>query len=163
MLSLSFRPFQPGDLAELQRIRAAAFGPVFASFRQLVGADIAGVALRDAEAEQEALLDRIAAPGAADRIVVAVLGDRLVGFASYTIGADGRVGELGLNAVDPANAGSGIGTTMYRHVLNLMRESGVEVATVGVGGDDSHAAARAAYAKAGFGPGIPSVYLYARL
>lgn len=34
------------------------------------------------------------------------------------------------------------------------------LATVSTGGDPSHAPARRAYEKAGFGPGLPSVYLY---
>jgi hypothetical protein len=34
------------------------------------------------------------------------------------------------------------------------------LATVGTGGDPSHAPARRAYAKAGFGPAIPSLTLY---
>jgi hypothetical protein len=34
------------------------------------------------------------------------------------------------------------------------------VATVSTGGDPSHAPARRAYEKAGFGPAIPSVSLY---
>ncbi len=48
-------------------------------------------------------------------------------------------------------------------MLARMRELGAEVATVGTGGDPSHAPARRAYAKAGFGPALPSVYAYARL
>ncbi len=41
-----------------------------------------------------------------------------------------------------------------------MKEWGAEVATVSTGGDPSHAPARRAYGKAGFGPAIPSVALY---
>lgn len=44
-----------------------------------------------------------------------------------------------------------------------LRMAGMRVAEVGTGGDPSHAPARRAYAKAGFGPGIPSVYLYQEL
>jgi GNAT superfamily N-acetyltransferase len=71
-----------------------------------------------------------------------------------------RVGEIGLNAVHPDHAGQGVGTAMYRHVLARMREGGMAVASVGTGGDPSHAPARRAYAKAGFGPAIPSLTLY---
>jgi hypothetical protein len=52
---------------------------------------------------------------------------------------------------------------MYRHVLARMREGGMAVASVGTGGDPSHAPARRAYAKAGFGPAIPSLTLYTLL
>ena len=49
---------------------------------------------------------------------------------------------------------------MYEQVMARMKELGMAVATVGSGGDLSHAAARRAYEKAGFGPGLPSIYLY---
>jgi GNAT superfamily N-acetyltransferase len=71
-----------------------------------------------------------------------------------------RIGEIGLNAVHPAHAGQGIGTEMYDYALARMKEAGMTVATVGTGGDPSHAPARRAYEKAGFGPAIPSVYMY---
>jgi hypothetical protein len=41
-----------------------------------------------------------------------------------------------------------------------MKERGMALATVGTGGDPSHGPARRAYAKAGFGPAIPSISLY---
>ena len=52
------RPFQQADLPTLQKIREAAFAPVFASFRKLVGEEIAQVAFAAAEEEQAALLDK---------------------------------------------------------------------------------------------------------
>ncbi|MFB3103854.1 MAG: hypothetical protein ACE1ZA_02905, partial [Pseudomonadales bacterium] len=57
----------------------------------------------------------------------------------------------------------GIGTWMYEYAVEQLREVGMRVAEVGTGGDPSHAPARRAYAKAGFGPGIPNVYLYQEL
>ena len=79
---------------------------------------------------------------------------------SFTIDADKRTGEIGLNAVHPEHAGRGIGTEMYEHVMARMKERGLALATVGTGGDPSHAPARRAYEKAGFGREIPSVTLY---
>jgi GNAT superfamily N-acetyltransferase len=60
----------------------------------------------------------------------------------------------------PQHAGRGIGTWMYAQVLAQMKESGMALATVSTGGDPSHAPARRAYEKAGFGPAIPSLSLY---
>jgi len=60
----------------------------------------------------------------------------------------------------PAHAGQGIGAAMYAFVLERMKSAGMKAATVGTGGDPSHAPARRAYAKVGFGPAIPSVSLY---
>jgi GNAT superfamily N-acetyltransferase len=62
--------------------------------------------------------------------------------------------------VHPHHAGHGIGTALYEFALDHMRQSGMAVATVGVGGDPSHAPARHAYTKAGFGAAIPSLWMY---
>jgi GNAT superfamily N-acetyltransferase len=156
----TIRPFEPGDLPAMQRVRQAAFAPVFRSFRAIVGEEIAALALAQADAEQAKLLDDLCAAGSAHHVLVVTLGDELIGFASYTVDAATRTGEIGLNAVHPAHAGRGVGTAMYEHVLARMKALGMALATVGTGGDPSHAPARRAYAKAGFGPAIPSITLY---
>ena len=159
-LSLTLRPFEPGDLAALQRIRAAAFAPVFASFRAIVGAEIAALGLAAAEEEQAKHLDEICAGGSGTHVFAVLASGEIAGFVSFTVDAAARSGEIGLNAVHPAFAGRGIGTWMYGEALARMKALGAAVASVGTGGDSSHAAARRAYQKAGFGPGIPSVHLY---
>ncbi|MEM7119887.1 MAG: GNAT family N-acetyltransferase [Pseudomonadota bacterium] len=161
--TLTIRSFEAGDLARLHRIREAAFKPVFASFRNLLGETIAGVALAGAEREQAELLDRLCATSSPDRVFVAEADGEIVGFCAMSLDRDARVGEIGLNAVHPDHQGKGIGTVMYDHVLARMREDGMSVATVGTGGDASHAPARRAYEKAGFGPAIPNVYMYRSL
>lgn len=156
----NLRPFKPGDLPALQHVRNAAFEPVFRSFREIVGEQIAALALADAEAEQAKHLNDICTADSGHHVLVATIGDEVVGFVSFTIDAEKRIGEIGLNAVHPEQASRGIGTEMYEYVLDRMKELGMAVATVGTGGDPSHAPARRAYEKAGFGPAIPSIYLY---
>ena len=158
--ALSLRPFEAGDLAELQRIREAAFAPVFASFRAIVGAEIAALGLAEAEEEQARHLDEICAEGSGHHVFVALASGEIAGFVSFTVDAAARSGEIGLNAVHPDFAGRGIGTWMYSEALARMKGLGAAVASVGTGGDPSHAAARRAYEKAGFGVGIASVHLY---
>ena len=156
----SIRPFEPGDLPALQRIRQAAFEPVFRSFREIVGPEIAAIAFARSDADQAKLLDDICAAGSVHHVLVVTVREEIVGFASFTIDSDKRTGEIGLNAVNPEYAGRGLGTCLYKHVLARMKELGVALATVGTGGDPSHASARRAYEKAGFGPALPSVHLY---
>lgn len=156
----SIRPFAPGDLPAMQRVRQAAFEPVFRSFRDIVGEQIAALAFPHADAEQTKLLDDICAADSGHQVLVVTIGDEIIGFVSYTIDAGKRTGEIGLNAVHPEHAGTGVGTRMYEHVLARMKEHGMALAVVGTGGDPSHAPARRAYEKVGFGPAIPSVHLY---
>lgn len=156
----SIRPFEPRDLAALQRIRAAAFAPVFRSFRAIVGTEIAAIAFSDADAEQAKLLEGICAAGSGHHVLVVGLGEEIVGFVSFTVDPDRRTGEIGLNAVHPDHAGRGFGTWMYQQVMARMRDLGMALVTVGTGGDPSHAPARRAYEKAGFGPALSSLHLY---
>jgi GNAT superfamily N-acetyltransferase len=156
----TIRPFEPGDLPGMQRVRQAAFEPIFQSFRDLVGEKIAAVAFADADAEQTKLLDELCAAGSGHDVLVMAIGEEVVGFVSFTADPAKRIGEIGLNAVHPDQAGRGLGTAMYEHVLARMRALGMEAATVGTGADPSHAPARRAYEKAGFGPALPSLWLY---
>jgi GNAT superfamily N-acetyltransferase len=156
----AIRHFVPEDLPTLQEVRAAAFEPVFRSFHSIVGGPIAAIAFAGADAEQAKLLEEICGPTSRHEVLVATVGGEIVGYVSFTVDAQARMGEIGLNAVRPAHAGRGIGTAMYRHVLALMRERGAAAAAVSTGGDPGHAPARRAYEKAGFGPAIPSVTLY---
>lgn len=156
---LAIRPFATGDLPRLQEIRAAAFQPVFQSFRNIVGEAIAAQAFATADAEQASLLEGLCRSDS-HRVFVATITPEIVGFACLSLNRATRIGEIGLNAVDPAHAGRGIGTHLYAFALSLMREEGMQIATVSTGGDASHAPARRAYEKLGFGAGIASVTLY---
>jgi ribosomal protein S18 acetylase RimI-like enzyme len=160
---LALRPFAPADLAVLHRIREAAFAPVFASFRALVGEEIAAIAFASAEAEQGRHLDEICADGSGHHVFAVMEGAEMVGFVAFSVDADRRTGELGLNAIHPDHAGRGIGTWMYEEALARMKALGAEVVEVGTGADPSHAPARRAYQKAGFLAAIPGVHFYRRL
>ncbi len=157
------RAFGPNDLPHLHEIRNAAFKPVFQSFRGLLGKDIAAIALATAEAEQGEHLDRVCSDAASNRVFVAESDGVIVGFYSVSLDTAAKVGEIDLNAVHPDHQGKGIGAAMFEHALDIMREAGMQVATVGTGGDVSHAPARRAYEKAGFNAALPSVYLYRTL
>ena len=159
----SIRAFEPGDLPRLHEIREAAFAPVFASFRQIVGEAIASVALAAAEQEQAELLDRICGAESEHEVFVVECRSEIVAFCAVKADRDSGVGEIDLNAVHPDWQGRGIGTWMYGHALERLKAAGMRVATVGTGGDASHAPARRAYQKAGFDVGIPSVYMYRSL
>ena len=159
----TIRSFRSEDLVRLQEIRHAAFAPVFDSFRRLVGEELYALALADSDTGQAQLLDEICGAGSDAHVLVAVRGTRVVGFVSYTVHAFTRVGEIGLNAVDPADAGDGIGTRLYESALEAMKELGAQVATVSTGGDPSHAPARRAYEKVGFQASLPSLWFCRKL
>ncbi len=161
--SETIRDFAPADLPRLQEIRHAAFKPVFHSFRQIVGKTIASYAFSRLEQEQAELLDRVCSADSDHTVLVVEQDQKIVAFCAVSFDRDAKVGEIDLNAVDPEIQGRGIGSWMYECALSRMRDVGMKIATVGTGGDSSHAPARRAYANVGFTVGVPSVYLYRAL
>jgi ribosomal protein S18 acetylase RimI-like enzyme len=156
------RAFASGDLPTLHTIRTAAFAPIFQSFRDALGPQLSALAFATAETEQGDLLDAICKPGSQHHVFVVEIDGSIAGFLTYLLNPDKR-GEITLNAVHPDHDGKGLGTMLYVFALEQMKVAGMTYATVGTGGDTSHAPARRAYEKAGFTLGIPSVYLYSQL
>lgn len=161
--SLVIRKIEPADIPRLDQIRRAAFAPVFASFRALAGPEVAPVALADEEEGQRRHFEKMCAGSERDQVYVALWQGDIAGFVTVMLDRRRTIGEIGLNAVDPKFDNQGIGTAMYLFALDRMREEGMKVAMVGTGADESHAPARAAYAKAGFDRAIPGVHFYRKL
>ena len=162
-MSPVIRPFEPADLSRLHDIRNAAYKPVYASFRDLVGPAIAPYAMANAEEGQGKYLDECCDPSSPQEVHVVEENDTIVGFVTTLANNETKLGVVDLNAVDPKAQGHGIGSWMYDWALTHLKSQGMKAAEVGTGGDASHAPARRAYEKAGFGPSIPNVYYYKEL
>ena len=156
---LRIRAARESDLPELQAVRVAAFAPVFASFRSILGDAIYDVAQAPDDEAQAAILPACFEASSVWRLYAADISDRIVAFLSYRVDEDAGIGAIGLNAVHPEYGGLGIGSALYDFALDRMSEAGASVATVATGADPSHTPARRAYAKAGFNVEIPSVWL----
>jgi GNAT superfamily N-acetyltransferase len=163
LTELHFRLARSEDAPRLQAIRRAAVAPIFAAFRSMLGDEIYEIAQRRQDEAQEQLLTSFFAPNSSWTLYVAQSGDEVVGFVAILLDSKTRVGEIGLNAVDPMHSGAGIGTAMYEFAAARMKEAGMKVATVSTGGDASHTPARRAYEKAGFDVAIPSVWMCRKL
>lgn len=158
------RPATPEDSARCQQIAAAAWEPIYASSRAALGDDIYTQLHPDGLASKAR---QIAAAFAAhlDHILVACdpSTKEVLGFATFRLDHERKVGEIGNNAVDPACRGRGIGTQLYEHVLARFRQEGMTVARVTTGLDDAHAPARTAYQKVGFQRATQSVTYFQKL
>src|SRR5262249_34367436 len=88
------------------------------------------LALAELDAEQAQFLERLCEPGSPHQIFVATMNNAIVGFVSFSLHAEKRIGEIGLNAVLPDHAGQGVGTSMYEFAMARMKESGMALATV---------------------------------
>lgn len=162
-IDLRLAPARTDQLPILDEIRQAAFAPIFASFRALLGDEIYELAQAREDARQGELLASLIQPDSGWDVFTVEQDQRLVGFISIKLDHTTKIGEIGLNAVHPDRAGRGIGAAMYELAIARMTEAGMRVATVATGGDPSHAPARRAYQKAGFDRVIPSVWMCRRL
>ena len=78
----------------------------------------------------------------------------ILGFCSYTMSSARKVGTVHYNGVALAGRGKGIGTMQVSKILEIFRAAGMEIACVGTGLNEGHAAARRVYEKCGFEPVI---------
>ena len=146
---VSMRSADDRDAARLEDVRRAAFAPVFASFRAILGDDISQVTqARDDQAQAEYLASLLI-PDSGWELYVAEHAGLVVGFVSVQLNRETSIGEIGLNAVHPDWAGCGhwYCDVRPRRARSAMRVAGMRVATVSTGGDSSHAPARRAYTE----------------
>lgn len=50
-------------------------------------------------------------------------GEELIGFVALKLNPETQVGEIGLNAVDPAHGGKGFGTAMYDFAVRWLKQA----------------------------------------
>ena len=160
---MKIRPFSDPDLDSVLDIAVAAWTPVFASFRRIMGHRIFETVCADWQAEKIRQVQGACHDGHGATVLVVELDGEVVAFISYYLDRKMGIGEIGNNAVHPQHQGAGIGTMMYEHVIGKMKEAGMRCAKVGTGGDPSHAPARRAYEKAGFSVSMPIVEYYREL
>lgn len=156
---INFAIAQKEDLDSLEKIRQKAFQPIFDSFRKILGNTIYEIAQLPEDIAQKDLLNSLFEEDSIWAIWKVTYGAKTIGFISIRMDEDAKVGEIGLNAIDPDYSNKGIGTNMYNFAVDVMKKAGMKVATVATGGDPSHLPARKAYRKAGFLVEIPSVWM----
>jgi ribosomal protein S18 acetylase RimI-like enzyme len=146
------------DVDAVVGLSLRAWEPVFASFRELLGARLFGRFYPDWTAQQasdvRAALDR-------NETWVAVDEDVVAGFVNVIFDVAESSGEIYMIAVDPAFQRRGIASALTDFSLAEMRRRGLTLATVATGADPGHAPARRTYEAAGFTP-WPQV-LYVRM
>jgi predicted N-acetyltransferase YhbS len=159
-MNLQIRPFQKNDLNDVVQLTLLAFEPVFASFRQILGPKIYPLIYPDWQKRHAEGVEKLSTN---EKISfwVAEMDGEVIGFIAYELYED-KTGEVQLLAVHPEHQNHGVGTELNAFALQKMKESGIKLAVVATGGDDSHAPARKSYEKAGY-TGLPLVRYYRNL
>jgi ribosomal protein S18 acetylase RimI-like enzyme len=152
----NMRPYVDSDWKAVLDLCLSAFAPVCESLERLRGADL------DWRRSIRRHLRSLIRPAEGGQLIVAELRGSVVGFVQYQIDREAQSGSIGVSAVHPARQGKGIGSLLYRHVLEVMSAQGVRYATADTGADASHAPARRAYEKVGF-VAVPTVHYHLKL
>lgn len=87
-----------------------------------------------------------------DRVVLAELAGKAVGFASYEGNAATGIGIVDDNGVLPEYRGRGIGAQLLAQILQLLEDAGMEYNQVSTGLDSTYFPARRMYERQGFVP-----------
>ncbi|MDY7010652.1 MAG: GNAT family N-acetyltransferase [Planctomycetota bacterium] len=142
---MNIRQMKPGDMTRIVAITESAWGDVtvYKLLEDRYG-PIGRKGWKQKKADEvQALFGRIS-----ENVIVAVEDDKVVGYASFTIDAEDKVGHVHDNAVDPEYQGRGIGSAMNKWVLDHFGREGVKIARVSTLLHDK--AARRVYEKNGF-------------
>lgn len=162
--SFVIRELKPGDVDVIADIAVAAWTPIYAQFRDIMGEELFSALYPDWKGRKAGQVRRACEPDAGGYVYVAEKQGKVVGFVTfYVIDEKAKIAEIGNNAVHPDYQRQGIGSSMYRFVFARMKEAGVRFVKVGTGGDISAAPARAAYEKVGFSIKLPHVTYYRKL
>lgn len=157
------RPYSTADYSRVLEICISAFTAIHEGFEQALGADIFRQEFGDWKKQYADQIQSIAQDDPATKVYVAEHENELIAFIFTIMHKEKKMGEIGLNAVDPARQGQGIGKLLYEFALRDLRERGATYAYVGTGSDAAHAPARAAYQAVGFNKTVPSLHYYKSL
>ena len=160
---LEIRKIKDNDLKSVLDIAVKAFTPIHESFRVLLGPSVFNMVYPNWIESQNNYIRELFLDHNKDNFFVVEKDGDIVAFISLLIEKGKDKAEIGINAVNPEHSGQGIGMQMYEFALSYMKSKGIKLVEVSTGGDDSHAAARNAYKKAGFTASLPLVKFYKQL
>ena len=162
MTDIAIRPMRADETETLVAIAVAAWEPIFAMYRQTLGDELFALETPDWRSKKADQIRRACEPASGAAVFVAERDGQIVGFVTCYTRSSG-VGEIGNNAVWPAERGRGLGPQLYEHALAHLRAQGMQYVKVGTGLDEAHGPARRAYAKVGFEIAVPAVTYYRKL
>jgi ribosomal protein S18 acetylase RimI-like enzyme len=157
------RPYRPSDQQALRDIAKRAFAKIWNMYRQKLGPELCEVEYPDCENRIVRNLDDQWVRFPEGILVFEKEGYGVVGFVTFLLKPEKKLGIIDDNAVHPDFQGEGIGTALYRAALDYMRKHYMKYAKVVTGLDDAHMAARCSYEKAGFDVKHEDVTYYRKL
>jgi GNAT superfamily N-acetyltransferase len=162
LVEVILRSYRNTDAQDVVRLSLAAWAPVHASLRDVMGDEIFDRLYGDDwRRQQQQDVEDVLTDEEAEVWVAEVSGG-VVGFAAAILKAGSAFGEIHMVAVDPDFQNKGLGSQLTDVATNWMREQGMSLAFISTGGDVGHAPARRTYEKAGY-TAVPSVNYFKAL
>ncbi|MCM8769811.1 MAG: GNAT family N-acetyltransferase [Candidatus Omnitrophica bacterium] len=143
------RPFRFEDLPAVKGIANRAWKPIMEMFRQTYGEELFSLLRPHPETDKGEEVAAFCRKNP-DCCLVCEENGQVVGFVTFWLDREKRIGEIGNNAADPECGIKGIGQQMYQAVFEVFRRAGMRYAVVHTGLDQAHSRARLAYQRAGF-------------
>ena len=156
------RAYKPEDLPIIMDIGNRAWREIYRMFRETYGDELFSLLVPN---EKTAKGEQIKAhcEKHPEWVFICEEKGKIVGFITFTLDYEKRIGEIGNNARDPDCKLKGIGQQMYQAVFDYFRAHGMLYAKVGTGLDYAHAPARRAYERAGFNIHHEDITYYKKL
>lgn len=161
-MKYQIRAFSDSDINDIVELSLLAWKPIFQSFSQILGTNIYRILYPDWEKSQKESIESICRDRKKYRTIVAQYNEKVIGFIAYELIESEKKGEVILLAVHPDYQNNNVGTGLNMKALEDMTLSGIKMAVVETGNDETHAPARKAYEKAGF-VGLPIVRYFKNL
>lgn len=156
------RSYKPEDLSAIMDIGNRAWHEIYKMFRESYGDELFGLIVPN-EAIEKGTQIKVHCEEHPERVYICEEYGCIVGFVTFSLNREKKIGEIGNNAVDPKCGLKGIAQQMYKAVFEYFREQNMVYAKVYTGLDCAHARARRAYERAGFNIRHEDVDYYMRL
>ena len=134
------------DAEAIGEIARVAWKDIFDGYRAQLGEELFNFLYPTDPLEKK--YEEVAKAAEGDACFVAEYEGKIVGFATYLIEGQGKLGVLANNAV--ALRGHGIAGLLHARCFEEMKKRGCVAVRVRTGLDEAHAPARRAYEKDGF-------------
>ncbi|SFV37475.1 Acetyltransferase (GNAT) domain-containing protein [Devosia crocina] len=149
-MEIRIERFKADQETQIVQLSLRAWGPVFDAMRPVVQPYVYDNFFPDGWAvRQRSDVERILQQDA-DNVWVALLEDTVVGWVGLAFHSLDQMGEVRIMAVDPTFHRRGIAAALLQFSFDIIKQRGLKMVMVETGDDPGHAAARAAYERAGF-------------
>lgn len=154
---MDIRPLRSEDLPAVLDLTIDVFRPFYEdSFRSVVGDLVFMNRHGEWKEDYRRHVSAVHDPEHGRFAALACAGRQVAGYVGWVIQDAARHGAVDILAVATQYRRLGVGRALVEHAVAHMRTAGMAVVSIGTGGDDFHAPARALYESLGFTP-FPSV------